>query len=227
MLLGELLNHLFNNGVTLITSSNIPPDLLYKDGLQRERFLPAIALLKRYTDVMHLHSNKDYRLQHLRNAGVYYTPLNQAAADNMENAFVHFSGIATPSLAPITVCHRPIDIVKEAGPVIWLTFEKICGRPRSQNDYLEIAKRYHTVLIQDLRHILPKEDDMILSFIYLVDILYDAHCRLVISSAVSMSEIYTEGKLKSTFERTLSRLIEMQSEEYVYPGSIGPTLTAL
>lgn len=227
MLLSELLYHLFHHGMTLITSANTPPDLLYKDGLQRERFLPAIALIKQYTDVTYLYTEKDYRRHHIRESGVFYTPLDQTAARNLDNAFTHFSENATSTYGPITVCHRPITIIKAAGNVVWFDFEKICGRPRSQNDYLDIAKRYHTVLIEKLRHIRPEEPDLSISFIYLVDILYDAHCRLVISSDVPMREIITAGKHKTLFERTLSRLIEMQSEEYVYPGSIGPELTLL
>jgi cell division protein ZapE len=227
MILGELFQHLFDNGVTLITSSNIPPDLLYKEGLQRERFLPAIALIKQYTRVIHLHSMKDYRRQHIRQSGVYYTPLNENALHEMDNAFTHFSSGAAIEYDPIVIYERNIPVIKRAGPVIWFDFDVICGRPRCQNDYLFIAKNYHTIMIQNLRAIQTNENDLILSFIYLVDILYDAHCRLVISCAVKPSEIYTMDNAKQPFARTLSRLIEMQSESYVYPDSINHELTHL
>ncbi len=227
MILGELFFHLFQNGVTLVTSSNIPPDLLYKEGLQRERFLPAIELIKKNTDVMHLHSKMDYRQQHIRQSGVYYTPLNDAAMQNMENAFTHFSQGVAVEYDPITLYQRDISIIKQASSVIWFDFEKICGRPRSQNDYLAIAQHYHTVMIQRVRKIQPNEIDLILSFIYLVDILYDAHCRLIISSEVPLVEIYQNEKTEPPFQRTLSRLIEMQSENYVYPDLIGKELTHL
>lgn len=227
MILGELFLHLFENGVTLVTSSNIPPDLLYKEGLQRERFLPAIELIKQNTDVIHLHSKMDYRQQHIRNSGVYYCPLDKNAASNMENAFVHFSNGANVEYEPITICDRTIAIVKQAGSVVWFDFNAICGRPRCQNDYLAITKIYHTVMIENLREIKSNEIDMILSFIYLVDILYDAHCRLIISSAIPLPEIYPADNTQQPFQRTLSRLIEMQSEDYVYPEMRDKSLTNL
>ena len=227
MILGELFFHLFENGVTLVTSSNVPPDLLYKDGIQREQFLPAIALIKKNTEVIHLHSKMDYRRQHLHNTGVYYFPLNEESQKNMENAFLHFSNGAPVEYDPIMVCQREITIVKQASAVIWFDFDKICGRPRSQNDYLAITQQYHTVMISGLRQINPSENDLILSFIYLVDILYDAHCRLVIASAVPLNAIYPVEKTTQPFQRTLSRLIEMQSEDYVYPDAGNDALTDL
>lgn len=227
MILGELFHHLFENGVTLITSSNIPPDLLYKEGLQRERFLPAIELIKKNTEVIHLHSKMDYRQSHIRHSGVYYTPLDQTAANNMENAFTHFSNAATATYDPITIYQRDIPIIKQAGSVIWFDFEVICGRPRSQNDYLAITEKYHTVMVQNVREIRKDENDLILSFIYLVDILYDAHCRLILSSTVLPNAIYTADNTKQPFQRTLSRLMEMQSEAYVYPETLGKELTNL
>lgn len=227
MILGELFQHLFENGVTLITSSNIPPDLLYKEGLQRERFLPAIHLIKENTEVIHLHSKMDYRKQHVRQSGVYYTPLNDLAMQNMEEAFVHFSNGAIPEEEPITVYQRDIAIIKKAGSVIWFDFDVICGRPRCQNDYLALTEKYHTVMIQNVREIKLNEHDLILSFIYLVDILYDAHCRLILSASVSLEHIFDPEKTKQPIQRTLSRLIEMQSQEYVYPEMIQDELTHL
>lgn len=225
MILSEFFSHLFENGVTLITSSNIPPDLLYKEGLQRDRFLPAIELIKKNTDVIHLHSKMDYREQHIRQSGVFYTPLDKTAEKEMENAFIHFSHALPITHDPVTIYQRDIQIVKQAGSVIWFDFEVICGRPRSQNDYLAITKNYHTVMIQNLRQIQSNENDLILSFIYLVDILYDAHCRLIISSAVPLSKIYTGTQ--QPFQRTLSRLTEMQSVDYVHPDLIKNELTNL
>ena len=227
MILGELFLHIFENGVTLVTSSNISPDLLYKEGLQRERFLPTIELIKKNTTVMHLHSTIDYRQQHIRRAGVFYTPLNHIASENMEKAFTHFSNDAPVEYNPILICDRFIPIIKQASSVVWFDFEVICGRPRSQLDYLEIIQRYHTLMVDHLRKIQTDENDLILSFIHLVDILYDAHCRLIISSDIKLSEIYTNEKTQQPFQRTLSRLIEMQSEDYVYRDRIGKELTNL
>lgn len=227
MILGELFLHLFENNVTLVTSSNVPPNLLYKEGLQRERFLPVITLIQQHTHVMHLHSKTDYRRQHIHQTGVYYTPLDKAATDNMENAFTHFSQGAEAEYDPIIIYDRPISVIKRARAVIWFDFKTICGRPRCQNDYLDITKNYHTILMQNLRAIKPNENDLILSFIYLVDILYDAHCRLVISSEVTMDHIVTFEKIEQPFQRTLSRLIEMQSEAYIYPETIEKEITQL
>jgi cell division protein ZapE len=227
MILGELFTHLFEKGVTLVTSSNLPPDLLYKEGLQRERFLPAIALIKKYTNVVHLHSNMDYRQQHIRQSGVFYTPLNAAAEKNMDNAFTHFSQGGAVSYEPVLICDRPIHIIKHSGSVIWFDFETLCGRPRSQLDYLALTQQFHTIMVGKLRAISPNENDLIVSFIYLVDILYDAHCRLILSSAVDLNKIYTSEKKEHPFERTRSRLIEMQSESYVYPEMQKSTLTDL
>lgn len=227
MILSELFQALFSEGITLMTTSNTPPDLLYKDGLQRERFLPAIALLKSHTHVMHLHSQSDYRKQHIQQAGVYYYPADAIAQKNMDNCFVHFSYGAASTTDPISICHREIPIVKQAGSVIWFTFETLCGRPRSQLDYLELVKQYHTFLMSNLRHIEPNEKALITSLIYLIDILYDAHCRLIVSADTPLDTIYTKGDSLEAFQRTYSRLIEMQSENYVYPGSSNRELTLL
>lgn len=227
MLLGELFSHLFTNRVTLVASSNVAPDLLYKDGLQRERFLPAITLLKEHTTVFHLHSKVDYRQRHLHRSGVFYTPLNAEANRNMENAFLHFAQGAAISYDPISICDRMIPVIKRAGSVVWFDFEVICGRPRSQMDYLALTQQFHTILVQNVRAVLPNENNLALSFIYLVDILYDSHCRLVISSAVDMDKIYTDPKNTLPFARTCSRLAEMQAQEYVYPEIKTGTLTNL
>ena len=227
MILGELLRNLFAEGVTLMTSSNTTPDLLYKEGLQRERFLPAIELIKRYTEVIHLHSNQDYRRQQIAQAGVFYTPLNSAAQENLKNAFIYFSQNKTINREPIMLCNREVPIVCSAGSVIWLSFETLCGQPRSQNDYLALTQQFRTVLIEGLRRIQSHEIDRLLLFVYLIDILYDARCRVVCSSAVPVTEIYTGEKHQDLFSRTLSRLIEMQSEKYVYREIIGEEFTGL
>lgn len=227
MILSELFHALFTEGITLITSANSPPDLLYKDGLQRERFLPAILLLKSHTEIVHLHTHTDYRKRHIQQAGVYYCPADALASKNMDNCFVHFTSGAASTRDPVTICHREIPIVKRAGSVIWFEFETLCGRPRSQLDYLEMVKHYHTILISHLRHIEPSEKALITSLVYLIDILYDAHCRLIVSADVPVDGIYTKGDALEAFQRTYSRLIEMQSENYVYPGSMNHDLTLL
>ena len=166
-------------------------------------------------------------MKHIQKAGVYYTPLGELAEKNMENAFIYFSKGVAPQYDPITLCDRNVVIVKQAGSVIWFDFEIICGRPRSQMDYLEITKSYRTLFLQNLRVIANNENDLILSFIFLVDILYDAHCRLIISSDVLPDKIYAGEKYQAEFQRTRSRLIEMQSDDYVYQHFSGKMLTDL
>lgn len=216
MLLGELLKSLFHYGTCLIASSNVKPDDLYKHGLQRERFLPAIALIHQYTTELHLKSQVDYRLHHIRQAGVFYTPLDELAVQNMEQSFKHFSANEPVSTETIQLFSRPIRIVKQAHTTIWFEFKDICGRPRSQKDYLALAKAYDTVLISNIPLISPKQNDLIVSLINLIDVFYDAHVRVVISAAASVNHLYTEGNHLQEFERTKSRLIEMQSETYFY-----------
>jgi cell division protein ZapE len=130
---------------------------------------------------------------------------------------VHFSRGASINTEPVNINHREIHLIKRAASVIWFSFETICGKPRAPADYLSLVKNFHTIMISGIRTIHPAEKDLILNFIYLIDILYDAHCRLILSSAVALDAIYPEGVYQQTFERTLSRLIEMQSKEYVYP----------
>lgn len=227
MLLGKLLKSIFNQGITLITSSNIPPDDLYKEGLNREQFLPAIALLKENTKIIYLHSSQDYRLRHLQQAGVYYTPLNESAKKQMNKIFDHFAEDHPISYDPIHLFQRQIDIIKQAKNVIWFDFFKICGIPRSQKDFLALAKEYRTILISNLPVIKPEQDNLANSFINLIDVLYDARVRLIISAEKPIEEIYTKGNLLFEFKRTKSRITEMQSEDYFYPGAKSEELTML
>ncbi len=227
MLLTELFRGLFKGGVCLVTTSNIAPDDLYKNGLQRERFLPTIEMLTIHTHVFHLHTGQDYRLRHIQQAGVYYTPLNDAAQHNMEKCFKHFSNNQPASTDAIYLFERPIHIIRQADKTVWFEFKDLCGRPRSQKDYLALAKQYRTVLISHVPLIGPRENDLILSFINLIDVLYDTRTRVVISAATTVEGLYTDGAYMAEYERTKSRLIEMQSEDYFAPTSATPALTPL
>lgn len=218
MLLGRLFRALYNNGVCLVTTSNVPPDDLYKNGLQREQFLPAIALLKENTDVIHIPTAVDYRLRHLKEAGVFYSPLDDAARISMEKSFVALAGDHPVSTKPVMILDRPIKIKKRAGDVVWFEFKDICTVPRSQNDYLVIAKEFSAVLISDVPVIPPNAKDMICLFISMVDVFYDARTRLVISAAEPVAEIYSRGYMILEFTRTHSRLLEMQSTDYFLAG---------
>lgn len=214
MLLAKLLKALFERGVCLVTTSNTPPDELYKNGLQRSQFLPAIALIKEHTDVIHLPTTIDYRLRHLKEAGVFYTPLDQTAQDNMERSFATLTAGKTITTDPVEINSRKIQIVKEAGDVIWFDFDTICSVPRSQADYLTIAEKYRTVFISNITPIPAGAKDLICLFINLIDVLYDARTRLVFSSSEPISQLYSRGYMIMEYARTHSRLLEMQSEDY-------------
>lgn len=214
MLLGRLLKALFANKVCLIATSNVEPDDLYKNGLQRSQFLPAIAMLKQETEVVHIASTVDYRLRHLKEAGVFYSPLNTEAIQNMEKSFDSLKNNHPVVTDPIYIWDRPIKIRKQAGDVVWFDFSEICRVPRSQKDYLAIAEQYRTVLISDIPVIQSHEKDTICLFISLVDVFYDARVRLVISAEEPVPQLYSQGLMILEYTRTHSRLLEMQSVDY-------------
>lgn len=214
MLLGHLFRALFRYGVCLVTTSNTEPDDLYKNGLQREQFLPAIDSLKEMTTVIHIPTVVDYRLRHLKEAGVFYSPLNDAARENMEKSFNSLINSNLVSTEPVMILDRLIKIKKMAGKIIWFEFAEICKVPRSQNDYLAIAEKFNTVFISDIPIIPDSAKDTICLFISMVDVFYDARVRLVISAAEPVSEIYSRGYMIMEYARTHSRLLEMQSTDY-------------
>ncbi len=214
MLLGQLFKALFSRGVCLVTTSNIAPDDLYKNGLQREQFLPAIELLKQHTRVFHLLTSVDYRLRHLQKAGVFYSPLDDKARENMEKSFSTLTQGMQVDTDPITILGRSVRVKKKTGDVIWFDFADICSVPRSQNDYLALAKQYRTVFISDIPVIPSHAKDMICLFVSLVDVLYDARVRLIISAAEPVAQLYNRGYMIMEYTRTHSRLLEMQSTDY-------------
>lgn len=213
-ILGRLFKSLFDHGVCLITTSNTAPDDLYKNGLQRLRFLPTIDLLKKDTEVIHVPTKIDYRLRHLSEAGVFYTPLNQAAKDNMQKTFAVLAKDNPVESTPIMINGREINVVKRTSEIVWFDFHDICHIPRCQNDYLSIVDQYHTIFISDIPEIAPEANDTICLFINLVDVLYDARTRLVISAAQPVAELYNQGYKILEYRRTHSRLLEMQSTDY-------------
>ena len=216
MLLARSLDALFKLGVCLIATSNVEPDQLYKNGLQRRSFLPAIELLKRHTKVMHIQTDVDYRLRYLKDAGVFYCPDDQKAAEKMEKTFSvlsHEDNVINQT--DIMICERRINVIKEVEGLVWFNFKAICNVPRSQHDYLEIVKQYHTVFISHIPQIASLQKDKIMLFIRLIDVLYDARTKLVFSSSVPIDQIYFDGQFVFDFARTRSRLIEMQSESYL------------
>jgi len=218
MLLGRLLKALFLQNVCLVTTSNVAPDDLYKNGLQRGQFLPAIAMLKQNTDVVHIPTIIDYRLRHLKEAGVFYSPLDDAARENMEKSFVSLVGEQAVSMDPIVILDREIKVKKRAGKIVWFDFSELCSVPRSQNDYLVIAQQFDTIFVSDVPVIPPNAKDIICLFISMVDVFYDARVRLVISAAEPVAELYSRGYMILEYTRTHSRLLEMQSTDYFLSG---------
>lgn len=214
MILARLFQALFAQGVCLVATSNSMPDDLYKNGLQRKLFLPAIELLKQYTTVLHVPTLIDYRLRHLKKAGVFHTPDDAIADENMEKSFELLANNIAINDDPIFICDRFIPIKKQARELVWFDFDVICRVPRSQQDYLAIAKKYNTVFISHIPIISPEAKDTINLFIRLVDVFYDARIRLVFSAADTIKNIYRQGPLLSDYHRTCSRLLEMQSEDY-------------
>ncbi len=217
MILATLLGALFRRGVSLVATSNIVPDGLYKDGLQRVRFLPAIDLLNTHTLVVNVDGGVDYRLRALEQAELYHHPLDAAADASLLRSF--------ESLVPdkeeiranvdVEIEGRNIRARYEAEDVAWFEFEALCDGPRSQNDYIELAREYHAVLVANVPELNRDLDDQARRFINLVDEFYDRNVKLVISAEKPLEAIYAGGKLNFEFERTTSRLLEMQSHEYL------------
>lgn len=217
MILGTLFEELFKRGITLVATSNIEPDGLYKDGLQRARFLPAIALLKENTDIINVDSGVDYRLRVLEKANLYYAPNDKKADHELEAMFSKLVENADDIKENIdlTIERRTIHAKKLCKTAIWFEFRDICDGPRSQNDYIDIAKVYQAVLISNVEQLDTTKEDIAIRFIYLVDEFYDRNVKLILSAEVPLDTLYVGTKSAFAFQRTLSRLLEMQSHEFL------------
>jgi cell division protein ZapE len=214
MILHRLLQALFDNRVSIVTTSNFHPDGLYPNGLHRDRILPAIELLKQRLEVVNVDAGTDYRQRTLQHVKLYHCPLGPEADAEMEAAFAQLAE-ARDEEPVLQIEHRSIRAVRRAGGVVWFDFRTLCGGPRSQNDYLELASRFHTVLLSNVPHMPVRMASEARRFTWLVDVLYDRRVKLIVSAAVPPEELYTEGPLAHEFPRTVSRLGEMQSEEYL------------
>lgn len=214
-LLGRLLTHLFSNGVTLVATSNIRPDDLYKNGLKRELFLPAIAALKKHTRVVHCGDGDDYRLRHLSRTTLYYTPADAKAENQLLQHFNAIAGTVATNVPSLTVEDREIPLRKVGDSVVWFDFRHLCAGPRSANDYIEIARLFSTVIVSAVPAMGAARDAEARRFIALVDELYDHDVKLIVSASGDVDSIYTGKRLAGAFERTRSRLIEMQSKAYL------------
>lgn len=217
MILAGLFEQLFSKGVSLVATSNIVPDGLYKDGLQRARFLPAIALINQHTEVVNVDGGVDYRLRALEQAELYHWPLDAEADKSLLTSFNSLNPDAEHSEenAVISIEGRDIPVRLVSDDVAWFDFAALCDGPRSQNDYIELAREFHAVLLSNVPQMSVATDDMARRFINLVDEFYDRNVKLVVSAAVSLESLYQGGRLDFEFERTQSRLLEMQSHDYL------------
>ncbi|MCL9781492.1 cell division protein ZapE [Vibrio sp. S4M6] len=215
MILGTLFQALFKRGVILVATSNIPPHELYRNGLQRARFLPAIEEIENNCLVLNVDSGVDYRLRTLTKAEIYHYPLDQAAINNLEHCFDKLSGEDKHIENSIEINRRQIDVIQESDGILYASFEQLCQTARSQNDYIELSRLYHTVLLSDVKAMGSSLEDAARRFIALVDEFYERNVKLIISAEVPMNELYTNGLLEFEFKRCVSRLTEMQSCEYL------------
>ena len=214
MILHRLLAALFDNGVGFVTTSNFKPDDLYPGGMHRDRILPAIALLNAHLKVISVDNGTDYRRRTLEQVNLYHTPLGARADAEMTDAFNRLAESQDDNPV-LQIESRQIQARRKAGGLVWFDFKTLCGGPRSQNDYLEIATQFHTVFLSDVPAMPIRMASEARRFTWLVDVLYDRRVKLVMSAEVSPEMLYTNGPLAHEFPRTVSRLNEMQSAEFL------------
>jgi cell division protein ZapE len=215
MLLAGLFSHLVERGVALVFTSNVPPSGLYRDGLQRQRFLPAIDLLERHCEIVALDGDTDYRLRQLTQRPIYLDSGDAETPTALDKLFAELSDGFRIEARSIEIEGRDLPVVKLAERVVWFEFTALCEGPRSQNDYVGLAREFQTVLVANVPVFDVTTDNAARRFIAMVDEFYDRRVNLVVSAAAPPTELYRGEKLAFEFERTASRLIEMQSEEYL------------
>ena len=214
MILHRLLDALFDNGVGFVTTSNFRPDDLYPNGLHRDRILPAIKLLNEKLEVIGVDNGVDYRRRTMEHLKLYLTPLGPQADAQLDEDFTQLAEMHDEDPV-LHIEAREIRARRKAGGVVWFDFRTLCGGPRSQNDYLEIATQFHTVLLSDVPHMPVRMASEARRFTWLVDVLYDRRVKLIVSAQVPPEALYTEGPLAHEFPRTVSRLNEMQSAGFL------------
>lgn len=215
MLLGTLFEELFSHNVTLVATSNIIPDELYRNGLQRARFIPAIKLINENCDIVNVDSGIDYRLRTLEQAEIYHYPLDNKASKNLDQYFKQLSIEAGRFNHNIEINNRLLACVAESEGVVHFEFQQLCETARSQSDYMELSRVYHTVLLANVKQMGRDSDDSARRFIAMVDEFYERNVKLIISAEAPMESLYTDGGLSFEFKRCLSRLQEMQSHDYL------------
>jgi len=214
MILYRLLDRLFGAGVQFVMTSNYDPDLLYPDGLHCDRLLPAIELIKSKLDVINVDAGTDYRKRTLSQVTAYHTPLGADADKALRADFSKLA--AVPDESPILrIEKRELKALRKADGVVWFDFATLCGGPRSQNDYLELASRFHSVILSDVPRMSPRNASEARRFTWLIDVFYDHKVKLLMSAAVPADQLYVEGPMANEFTRTVSRITEMQSKEYL------------
>ena len=214
MLLSGLLEALFNANVVLVTTSNLPPDELYRNGLQRSRFLPAIEWIKQHTTVFHLDSDMDYRHLILEKEGCYHTPLNARSENMMLQHFIELSDHAPVNPQHLEINNRPVPVKAISDDTIWLEFEILCNTTRATADYVALADNFQHVLLANVYPMSDGENHIARRFMHFVDILYDRHCCLIMSADAEPGGLYSGEDLAKPFQRTVSRLNEMRSKQY-------------
>ncbi|WP_297116788.1 cell division protein ZapE [Enterobacter sp. ECC-175] len=215
MLLGGLMKALFARGITLVATSNIPPDELYRNGLQRARFLPAIDAIKQHCDIMNVDAGVDYRLRTLTQAHLWLSPLNVQTTAQMDKLWLALAGAKRENAPVLEINHRPLQTLGVENQTLAVSFATLCVDARSQHDYIALSRLFHTVLLFDVPVMTKLMESEARRFIALVDEFYERHVKLVVSAEVPLYEIYQGERLKFEFQRCLSRLQEMQSEEYL------------
>jgi cell division protein ZapE len=215
MILGTLFTALFERGVTLVATSNLAPVELYRDGLQRQRFLPAIAALEANTVVLAIGGDRDFRLRVLESAAMYLTPAGAAADARLGKFWDAIAPDSADAGTSIEICGRTIACRRQGDGLAWFDFDAVCDGPRSQDDYIELAREFHTIIVSNVPALTHELENQARRFIALVDEFYDRRVKLMLSSAVPLTELYSGTKLRREFERTQSRVTEMQSREYL------------
>ncbi|MCG3461918.1 AFG1 family ATPase [Xenorhabdus bovienii] len=215
MILGTLLEALFKRGIALVATSNIPPDELYRNGLQRARFLPAIEQIKKYCDVMNVDAGIDYRLRTLTQAHLYLTPLSEDNRQEMHRMFQRLAGREGEPNPVLEINHRSMPAISSVDGVLAINFKTLCEDPRSPLDYIALSKLYHSILLHDTPAMTALDESAARRFLALVDEFYERHVKLIINAEAPMERIYQGELLTFEYRRCLSRLQEMQSEEYL------------
>ena len=215
MILSDLFQKLFHRGITLVATSNIAPDGLYKNGIHRDRFIPTIEMVKKHCQVLNVDAGVDYRLRVLKQAQLFKSPLTQDNQNWMAQRFSALTNTQHHSSEPIIINQRVVETIAHTEDVLWCEFSELCFKPRSPADFIEIANIYNTVLVSNVPHLTDFLSEGTRRFIYLVDEFYDRGVKLLLTSEDSIIEIYQGEKLAFEIERTRSRLLEMQSDEYL------------